>query len=150
MPTMLRSLSLMPRLPRFTRLGRPSTLLAASAFRVEVQPPSLRCAPMGSLWQRLVFWLMAPAPQHSTPPVNRLPLVRAEFLAALGDLAGDGVAALRGRIHQAHSLRELWHLRSDVYSAVGLGHSQALAEERVSQLNRHFPTRAPRSQFAPL
>jgi hypothetical protein len=97
-----------------------------------------------------MFWLMAPAPQQAAPPLNRLPVVRTEFLATLQDVAGAAAAALRGRIHQAHSLRELWHLRSDVYSVLGLAHSQALAEQRVSQLNRHFPTRAPRSQFAAL
>jgi hypothetical protein len=86
----------------------------------------------------------------AAPPLNRLPLVRTEFLATLQDVASEGAAALRGRIHQAHSLRELWHLRSDVYSVLGRAHSQALAEERVSQLNRHFPTRAPRSQLAAL
>jgi hypothetical protein len=150
MPHMLRSLSLLPRLPRFQRLGRPSTLLAPSAFRVEVRPPSLRYAPGGSIWQRVMFWLMAPAPQQAAPPLNRLPVVRAEFLATLQDVQTEGAVALRWRIHQAHSLRELWHLRSDVYSTVGMAHSQAQAEERVNRLNRHFPTRAPRSQFAPL
>jgi hypothetical protein len=33
---------------------------------------------------------------------------------------------------------------------VGVAHSQFEAQARVDLLNRHFPTRAPRSQFAPL
>jgi hypothetical protein len=35
-------------------------------------------------------------------------------------------------------MRDLWHLRSDVYAAVSLRHSQTEAERRVSSLNRHF------------
>ena len=56
----------------------------------------------------------------------------------------------RWRVQQAHSLRELWHLRSDVYNTVALAHSQGEAEARLLLINQHFPTRAPRSQFAPL
>jgi hypothetical protein len=134
---------------RLTRWGRRSTLTAPSAFRVEVRPPSLRHVP-SSAWQRALFWLMAPAPQDAAPPLNRLPLVRTEFLGTLADVDSEGAAALRWRIHNAHSLRELWHLRADVFSVVGVAHSEALAEERVTLLNRHFPTRAPRSQFAPI
>jgi len=33
---------------------------------------------------------------------------------------------------------------------VGVARSQAEAEQRLLLLNRHFPTRAPRSQFAAL
>jgi len=135
-------------LSRFQRWGRSSTLSAPSAFRVEVRPPSLRHAPE-SLWQRVIFWLLAPAPQDAAPPLNRLPLVRAEFLATLTDVASLEVQALRERIESAHSLRDLWHLRSEVFSTLGVALSQTQAEERLAKLNRHFPTRAPRTQFSP-
>lgn len=127
--------------------ARGSTLQTPSAFRLEVRPPSLRHAP-ASGWQRLMFWLLAPAPQDAAPPLNRLPGVRTEFLQALADIDDGDAEALRWRIHRAASLRELWHLRSEVFSAVGRAHSEALAEQRLTQLNRHFPTRAPRSQFS--
>lgn len=142
---MLRSLS---RISRWNR--RSTTLLDPSSLRVEVRPPSLRTAPAGSLWQRLLFWLMAPAPHDVSPPMNRLPGVRTEFLATLTDIDSDEADTLRRRINDARSLRELWHLRADVYRLVGIWHSQYQAQERVSLLNRHFPTRAPRSQFAVL
>jgi hypothetical protein len=116
---------------------------------MEVCPPSLRCAPGGG-WQRLLFWLMAPAPRDAAPPLNRLPGVRSEFLAALADVAAEDADKLRGRISDARSLRELWHLRAELYRVVGVAHSQAEAENRLALLNHHFPTRAPRSQFAPL
>lgn len=129
---------------------RHSTLLDPSSLRVEVQPPSLCYAPQGSAWQRFMFWLLAPAPHEAAPPPNRLPGVRTDFLATLSDFDGDDVEQLRRRIRDTRSLRELWHLRAETYRVVGVHHSQAQAEERLSLLNRHFPTRAPRSQFATL
>jgi hypothetical protein len=138
-------------LSKFSRWSRRSTTLAdPSSLRVEVCPPSLRCTPAGNAWQRAMFWLLAPAPQDSAPPVNRLPGVRTEFLATLSDIDSQEVDALRRRINDCRSLRELWHVRAELYRVVGVAHSQAQAEERVSLLNRHFPTRAPRSQFATL
>ena len=133
--------------------GRPTTTLSAhahSGLRAEVSPPSLRNALEGSLWQRLVFWLMAPAPQEASPPLNRLPGARNEFLDALRDVDGDEAERLRVRIGQTRSLRELWHARSEVFRVLGVAHSQSVAHERLSRLNRHFPTRTTRSQFAPL
>ena len=135
-------------LSSFSRWNRRSTLSDPSSLRVEVCPPSLRCAPDGNTWQRLMFWLMAPAPRHAAPPLNRLPRVRTEFLATLADIESDEAEALRLRIRDTRSLRELWHTRAEVYRIVGVAHSQGQAEDRVNLLNRHFPTRAPRSQFA--
>jgi hypothetical protein len=132
------------------RWGRRTTTLSdPSSLRVQACPPSLRSAPQ-SAWQRLLFWLMAPAPQDAAPPPQRLPAVRADFLATLADIADDEAEALRERIERCRSLRELWHARSEIYRVVGVAHSQAEAETRVALLNRHFPTRAPRSQFAVL
>jgi hypothetical protein len=97
-----------------------------------------------------MFWILAPAPQDAAPPLNRLPAVRTEFMAVLSDISTTEADQLRLRIHDAHSLRELWHLRADLFRAVSVVHSQTEAENRLLLLNRHFPTRAPRSQFAPL
>lgn len=81
----------------FNRWARRSTLLDPSSFRVEVCPPSLRQAP-ASAWQRLWFWLMAPAPQDTSPPVNRLPGVRREFNEVLADIQSTEADQLRQRI----------------------------------------------------
>jgi hypothetical protein len=134
-------------LPFFHRRGFRSTLSDPTTLRVEVCPPSLRHAPASS-WQRLMFWLVAPAPQDCAPPLNRLPAVRDDFLDRLDDLQGDAAQALRLRVDTARSLRELWHLRTEVYRLVALQYSQAEAEQRLAALNHHFPTRAPRSGFA--
>lgn len=133
----------------FNRWSRRSTLLGSSGLRVECVPPSLHQAPE-SAWQRLMFWLMAPAPQDTSQPLNRLPGVRTEFMAALADITTEEADRLRLRIHETRSLRELWHVRSELFSVVGVARSQGEAEQRLLLLNRHFPTRAPRSQFAAL
>ena len=131
-------------------LWRPrSTLNTPSAFRVEVRPPSLRHAP-SSLGQRLLFWLLAPAPQEAAPPINRLPGVKSDFLACLNDVHCPASDTLRSAINGSRSLRELWHLRAEVYNGVAIQFNQHEAELRLARLNHHFPTRAPRSGFAPL
>ena len=93
---------------------------------------------------------MAPGPLQASPTPDRLPPVRNDFLGSLIDVESPLASALNTRITQARSLRELWHLRSELYRVVALSHSQFEAEKRVSSLNRHFPTRAPRSGFVPL
>ncbi|MBA4176082.1 MAG: hypothetical protein C0505_05915 [Leptothrix sp. (in: Bacteria)] len=132
------------------RWSRRSTLCDRSRLRAEACPPSLRFAPAGGAWQRAMFWLLAPSPRAAAMAPDRLPDVRSDFLGTLADIAGDEADALRCRIREARTLRELWHARAEVYRIVGVAHSQGLAEERLGLLNRHFPTRAPRSQFAPL
>lgn len=141
--TSMRSLRLL------TRWNHRSTLPPASGLRVEVRPPSLCHSPESS-WQRLLFWLMAPAPRDAAPPLDRLPGVRGDFVDSLGDVDHHDAQNLVDRIDLARSLRELWHLRAEVYRLVALHHSQTEAEQRLARLNRHFPTREPRSAFAPL
>lgn len=143
MPAMMRSPAL------FSRWGRRSTLGAPSSLHMHVSPPSLRHVP-ATAWGRLMFWLMAPAPQDAAPPLNRLPGVRRAFLDVVADVQSEDATRLRWQLEQAQSLRELWHLRSDTYRVVSLAHSQTEAEVRVGSLSCHFPARAPRSQFASL
>jgi hypothetical protein len=126
------------------------TTNSAVTTRLEVRPPSLREAP-DQPWQRLMFWLLAPSPGRVSPGPGRLGTVRADFHACVADLTSVPDAGhLVHRIEMARSLRELWHLRPDVYRLVAVEHSQAEAEARVASLNRHFPTRSPRSGFVPL
>ncbi len=97
-----------------------------------------------------MFWLLAPAPQDAAPPINRLPRVRDDFIGCLADVPDELAATLRLRIESTRSLRELWHLRPEMYNTLGRAHSEAEADARLATLNRHFPTRAPRSGFVPL
>ncbi|MDP2004074.1 MAG: hypothetical protein Q8K45_00195 [Rubrivivax sp.] len=137
-------------LPFSSLWSRRSTLCDPSSLRVEVCPPSLRFAPVGGAWQRAMFWLLAPAPHQAATAPCQLPEVRTDFLATLADISGEDADVVRRRITDARTLRELWHARAEIYRVVGIAHSQGQAEQRLGLLNRHFPTRAPRSQFAPL
>lgn len=136
----------------FSLLLRPryrDSLASRIGWRAEVCPPSLRQAPR-SAWNRLWFWLLAPGPLQSSPGLNRLPGVRQDFLDSLDDIHTQTAGTLCTRIGQSRTLRELWHLRAELYRVVALSHSQHEAEIRLARLNRHFPTRAPRSGFVPL
>ncbi|MCE2914262.1 MAG: hypothetical protein ACOVOT_06925 [Rubrivivax sp.] len=126
---------------------RASTLGDSSALRTEVCPPSMVLAPAG-LWDRVLFWLLSPASQRSAPSLRQLDRVRQDFADQLADLAGD--MPLHDQVGRARSLRELWHLRMAAYTAIATAFDQAEAERRLAHLNRHFPTRSPRSGFAPL
>lgn len=127
----------------------PSPADAPSSLRIEVCPPSLRQAP-DSAWQRALFWLLAPAPQDAAPRSSQLQGVREDFQRCIHDLSVPEAGDLWDRIGRTYSLRDLWHLRTDVYRVVALQHTQIEAERRVQSLNRHFSTRSPRSGFAPL
>ena len=112
--------------------------------RIEICPPELW--PSSLSWRgRLTRWLnnsrWLPAPAR---PMNRLALVKAEFRQAVLDVAPGLLDGLDERIERARSLREFWHLRSPLYSAVSMGLNQLEAERRLSALNRHFPRRTPR------
>jgi hypothetical protein len=88
----------------------------------------------GSAWQRVLAWMMAPAPMDATAPPTRLHEVQEDFMAALADAGHGDAEALRQRVLQAGTLRDLWHARAEVYRAVGLAHSEAEAERRLTQV----------------
>lgn len=86
----------------------------------------------------------------SSRSTARLTSVRCEFIDALDDIPGHGADDAIAQIYAARSMHELWHLRLDVFNLVSCFHDQAKADHRLSQLNRHFPTRSPRSGFGAL
>ena len=113
--------------------------------RIEVCPPELW--PSSLSWTgRLRRWLQrspwVPAPAR---PMGRLAQVKEEFRLAVADLPPRVLRGLDEQIERARSLREFWHLRSPLYNAVAVGLDQGEADRRVAMLNRHFPTRAPRT-----
>jgi hypothetical protein len=117
----------------------------AQHSRVEVCPPALWPSSL-TFWGRARRWLeRSPWMPDDHRPVNRLALVKREFRSSLQALDGADAAALRDRIDRARSLRELWHLRSMLYGQLAIAFSQVEAERQMAQLNRHFPTRAPRA-----
>ena len=134
---------------------RPALSNSLMHTRVEVCPPELWPSSLSwrgriKRWGQRVFSQLAPWLPEPARPVNRLTLVKAEFVDSVTDLDSEGQASLLERITRARSLRELWHLRSSVYGEVALALSQGEAERRLAGLNRHFPTRAPRAAVMPL
>ena len=123
--------------------------------RVEVCPPELWPSSLSwrgktKRWTQRVVSRVAPWLPEPVRPVNRLTLVKAEFVDSVSDLASIGQTTLLERIGRARSLRELWHLRSSVYGEVAMALNQSEAEHRLAGLNRHFPTRSPRSALMAL
>jgi hypothetical protein len=119
--------------------------------RLEVNPPALWTDPEPA-WQQIRRWVLQlrrsrnrPDTAPSAAPTDRLGQARADFAAALADVPGTASADLQTRVRHARSLRELWHLRAELYSLVARLHMQAEAERRLGRLNAHFPSRAART-----
>ena len=87
---------------------------------------------------------------HLNAADSRLAKVRCEFIDTLDDIPGRVADDAIAQIYAAASMHDLWHLRLDVFNLVSRHHDQAEADHRLSQLNRHFPTRSPRSGFGAL
>lgn len=130
--------------PAATDLGA----LDAAPRRPEVRPPSLfaRSAPLGLLWaQRLWRWLwdMDESPR-TLAPVSGLRSIQSEFIASLWDLQSLRASQVRDQVGAARSLRELWHLRAEVFKVIAVHRGQMEAQLRLDALDSHFPVRASR------
>ena len=127
--------------PRLARLLPPP----AAAAHPEICPPRVGLAER--MKRELRDWLDAPlSPDAATP----LEDARRDFVDALDGVAPSDAWRLLDRIADAISMRELWHLRVEVFERVALSFDQLEADERLARLNRHFPTRSPRSGFGAL
>ncbi|WP_088282072.1 hypothetical protein [Ideonella sp. A 288] len=135
---------------RFAASRHASVTPSSLTSRIEVRPPQLWPSSV-TLWGRMQRWLMQDNPWSpaSARPVNRLALVKSEFHLGMDGLEGAESVRLSEQIERARSLRELWHLRSTLYGLLAVQRDQSEAERRLAQLNRHFPTRAPRSPLSP-
>jgi hypothetical protein len=122
--------------------------LDATPRRHEVAPPSrfARSAPVGVVWvQRFWRWLwdMDESPRELAP-VSSLRGIQSEFIASLWDLQSLRANHVRDQIGAARSLRELWHLRADVFKVISVHRGQMEAQLRLDALDSHFPVRASR------
>ena len=115
-----------------------------TTLRMNVCPPDV-VPRRDSLWTAALRWLVGG--DVDVAPALRTPLERArsEFVAALGGLEEVDQNGLLKRAQHARSLRELWHLRSELYTLVARRVSQTEADARLARVNQHFPTRAQRA-----
>ena len=90
-------------------------------------------------------WLVGNNPELA--PALRTPLERArsEFVTALRGLVDLETGDLLRRAEHARSLRELWHLRSELYTVIARRISQSEADLRMARVNQYFPTRTQRA-----
>jgi hypothetical protein len=116
--------------------GVPAPTRAFTRFRRD-----LRC------WLAPVWPPTAAATGRLFERAPALDAARDDFILAIDDLAGARAARLEHAIDHAVSLRDLWYLRTEVYSLVAGEFGQHEADQRLALLNRHFPTRAPKSGF---
>lgn len=133
----------------FDRITRRVPGMAATAgARGAVCPP--RFLDTQPAWMHSMSrWLGGPARRESER-FGLLAQVKREFCLAVSEIQSAPAASLLECIMSARSLLELWHLRAELYRLVALHHSQLEAERRLARLNRHYPTRSPRSGFTPL
>lgn len=116
------------------------------SLRQEVCPPALfsRSAPA---WKRFLkrswnwLWDLDEPSDPIAPPLTGLAKVKAEFCNALWDLQSTQACQTRDAVNGARSLRELWHLRSDLFNVIAMHRGQAIAKARIETLNNHFPVR---------
>ncbi len=133
--------------PTAATTAAPSSL----GSHIEVCPPRLWPSSL-TLWGRVQRWLVSERAwtPESMRPGSRLRLARREFERSMDRLQGTAAARLSYQIECARSLRELWHLRSTLYGLLAQQFDQSGAERCMAVLNRHFPSRAPRSGFGRL
>lgn len=126
--------------PWFVRLFRRRPAAPSAQRRVTVAPPSASAAPgWGDTEPVWTAWWKQRA--GHLDDAELLVQARRDFCAALDGLPGAVVRDLRLRATHVASLRELWHLRTELYSLIACERSQAEADRRLTLVNRHFPAR---------
>jgi hypothetical protein len=110
--------------------------------RRDVCPPAL--APEAPDTTGLRRWLRRlGAPQASSAdPLERVLAVREEFARALDGIGSQHAQFLQHRIRHQRSLRELWHLRAEMFVLIAQALTEHEAEQRMAPLARHFAARA--------
>jgi len=125
------------------RLLRRADKRVAEPSRLDVKPPPQLWGQAEPVWSALWHWLRQDKPNTSQlDPHSRLDRARDDFCSALADLRGEAVHDLLCRASSACSLRELWHLRTELYRVVATQRSQGEADRRLALVNQHFPTQA--------
>ncbi len=118
-----------------TEVFPPERLYRATRWRVGLRD-----------WLNTGWDVSAPAPSEassraSAPPSASMAELRKAFTEALNDIDADIAQSVRGQIARARAPRELWHLRTAVYTLIATQYNESQAQLRMNTLNRHFPLR---------
>jgi len=114
---------------------------APASSRLEVCPP-LAFEPAESGFRRWLRRLGAPrAAAGSQSPEQQLRTVREEFAQALNGLESQHAQYLQHKIRHIRSMRDLWHLRAEMFVLIAQGTTEQEAQQRMAPLARHFPSR---------
>jgi hypothetical protein len=118
------------------------------ARRTEVTPPALFSRQRPAWKATLIgfwcwLWDMDESP-HEPVAVTGLAKVKTEFNGALWDMQSLQANAMRDQIEQSRSLRELWHLRAQVFKVISVHRGQIEAQLRLAGLDAHFPVKSSR------
>ncbi len=142
-----------PRPAASTSWGDSQAAAPVSERRTRVAPPDLFMrSPSGwrswltQAWSWL--WDMEEVPRKPAPTTGMVQ-ARTEFHSAIWDLQSLRANHLRDQIANARSLRELWHLRADVFKLISMHRGQAEAQQRLDALDNHFPVRSSARAVSP-
>lgn len=103
-----------------------------------------------SLWQSLLRLIPGEPdpwggkPTRRPPSADHLAAARDDFLTHLKGLQGESIVELQRSIRRSRSLRDLWHLRTWLYTEIARAHSQHEAEQCLALLNTYFASSAAR------
>jgi hypothetical protein len=82
-------------------------------------------------------------PESATVAKAPVQAARHAFISALADVQTPGANDLVRRAQAAVSLRELWHLRNELFTLVSITHCESIGHQRLGALDRFFPVRSP-------
>ena len=130
----------------------PQPLLRTVLQRTEVFPPErLYRATRWRVglrdWLNTGWDVSAPTPMDASPPRASAPQLapmaelRKAFTEVLHDIDVDIAHSVRDQISRARAPRELWHLRTAVYTLIATQLNESQAKLRMNTLNRYFPLR---------
>jgi hypothetical protein len=127
----IRPLRRRARLAAVTQPFQPST-------RRDVCPPALLAQEEGTtVLRRWLRRLGAPG-AAARDPLQRVLAVCEEFAHALDGIDNQHAHFLQHRIRHQRSLRELWHLRAEMFVLIAQARTEHEAEQRMAPLARHF------------
>jgi len=127
-------------LTRWARARRPATHPLERLSSALPTPDADARGSDSSLLQSLLRWFPVEGEASAKSRLaGDLSTARAAFEAALQGLPDAAAEELRRSIHRSRSARDLWHLRTWLYTEIAKAHSQWRAEQCITELGALLP-----------